>query len=182
MNDAGGERRDYRRYTVTLPEAVEKEFRSPYDFWEINDIGFKGAMFEVGMIRSMFYYCFFFTAASKDVTPAMTSVHSILRIGHTESNNEMNDTNMARRRYKYNRDINDGRVSSRTPPRNFSRTPPRRTRTTKKNRSHRKKYYDDDEYDDNEELASSFGAMDIDSENSSLESGSRSSHKRGSTR
>lgn len=95
-----GEVRDYRRYTVKLPETCEKDFRNPFCGWEANEYGKKGCMFEVKKIRSMFYYCFLFTVASKEATPAMASVSTLLRKGISNRDNEMNALNMAKTDYE----------------------------------------------------------------------------------
>ena len=91
-----GEIRNYKRYTITLPEVVEREFRDPYHEWMINEVGKKGIVYEVKKIRSMFYYSFLFTEASKDVTPATAAVNSLLRMGRSDADNEMNAENMAK--------------------------------------------------------------------------------------
>ena len=120
-----GETRDYRKYTVVLPEACEKEYRNPYKQWRINDVGKTGTRFFVSRIRSMFYYCFFFTEASKDSTPAMAAVDTLLRVDQTHDDNPMNDKNMSMANYM-NQRHNDF----------FS---PKLVKRSKKKRSSRKK-------------------------------------------
>ena len=95
-----GEIRNYKRYSILLPETVELEFRDPYHRWVANEVGKKGIVYEVKKIRSMFYYSFLFTEASKNVTPATAAVNSLLRMGQSNEDNDMNAQNMAKTNYR----------------------------------------------------------------------------------
>ena len=39
----GGTVKDYKRYTILLPETREGDYRDPMDNWNVNDVGFKGS-------------------------------------------------------------------------------------------------------------------------------------------
>ena len=46
--------------------------------WEVNNIGQKGSSVNIDVIRSTFYYFGIFTTASKDITPAIASMNTLL--------------------------------------------------------------------------------------------------------
>lgn len=174
-NEAG-EVRDYRKYTIMLPERCEKEFRNPYQNWMKAKIGVKGSRFFVEKIRSMFYYCFFFTEASKDFTPAMEAVDSLLRVDESFNDNPMNATNMARTNY-YNEKHNNHhgyrspsprkRSSSRhrsSGKRRSSRRHRSKSRHRSRRRSRRRSYSDEDE-----NLANTLKDMSLCADDSSIE-------------
>ena len=66
----GGDPMDYKRYTLTLPETCEREFRNVANDWELFTVGDSGYTMDCVYARSMFFYCFLFTQKSKEVTPA----------------------------------------------------------------------------------------------------------------
>ena len=137
-SSVGGDTRDYKRYSLILPEECERELRDPCCDWEINDIGQKGSSVNIDVIRSTFYYFGILTTASKDITLAIASINTLLRMEDVKTDNPMNSTNLARRDYHNQQRINSGLSSpvknrlQRTPTRSSHRTP----KSHRKGRSH----------------------------------------------
>ena len=193
-SSVGGDTKDYKRYSVNLPEECERELRDPCREWEINDIGQKGSSVNIDVIRSTFYYFGIFTMASKDVTPAIASMNTLLRMEDVRTDNPMNSTNLARRNYYNQQRINDGvaspvktRSNSRTPRKSHKKSHRRstskshrrsRSKRRSKSRSRRHQYESESESESNsseEDINNSFDRMSICSSTKRRES-------RGSTR
>lgn len=131
----GGEPKDYKRFTLKLPEPCERDLRDPCQDWEINDVGEKGMTVNIESIRSTFYYFGAFTIASKDVTPAIASMNILLRMEDVKSDNPMNSTNLAKRNYVNQQRINNGVSSSPIKTRSQRRNSGKRSSSRRRRRS-----------------------------------------------
>ena len=95
----GGEIREYKKYTVILPEVCKRAFRDPHQDWKKNLVGVKGCINYCVAARSL-YYILLFTEKSKDFTPVRASVSTIMYMDKTTSENPMNALNMAQMNFQ----------------------------------------------------------------------------------
>jgi hypothetical protein len=118
----------------------------------------------------MFYYVFLFTEKSLDVAPPRASVNKLMHMGKSFDTNPMNATNLAKANYINQHQINQG--CERTPRR--SKKTPKKSSTRRHNhRSHRRsrsRHQHRSRSSSPSDLEESFAGMDIESENSSIES------------
>ena len=182
--DSGAEPKEYKEYSLRLPEPCEREFRDPCNRWEVNDVNSAGSTVKIDSIRSCFYYLSLFTVASKNFTPAMASRKKLLHMEEITYDNPMNSANLAETNFldRCRIDGLGGSPVKKTPGRHRGRS--RRHRSERKHRSKSRHHRSRSPDISNSLHKMSISAYDDDDDDSTISSPPRHlpSKSKGSTR
>lgn len=171
----GGDAMEYKRYTLSLPEPCEREFRNVAEDWELFAVGDSGYTMDCVYARSMFFYCFLFTEKSKEITPARASMNKLMYMEQSFDQDPMGATNLARTYFLNQQQMNMGSMKPLRKSEKKKKKKRKSRRRKSRSRKRKKKRYESsssessssessssDESED-ENLTRSFRSMDISS-------------------